>query len=72
MQIDITENLEHTNFKMFLHTVRMLANSQGFYTRMQRTIDEWTDEEFEQAREYFNGLPQRFNDSVDVVMFLEQ
>ena len=72
MQIDRTENLEHTNFKMFLHTVRMLANSLGFYSRMQRTIDEWTDAEFEKAREYFNNLPQRFNDTVDVVMFLEQ
>ena len=72
MQIDRTENLEHTNFKMFLHTVRMLSNSQGFYSRMQMAIDEWTDAEFEKAREYFNNLPQRFNDTVDVVMFLEQ
>lgn len=72
MQIDKTESLEHNNFKMFLHTVRILASSQGFYSRMQRTIDEWTDEEFENAREYFNNLPQRFNDTIDVVMFLEQ
>ena len=67
-----TNDLNACNYKMFLDTVRILAGSQGFYSRMQMAIDEWTDEEFEKAREYFNGLPQRFNDSVDVVMFLEQ
>lgn len=72
MQIDRTESLEHDNFKMFLHTVRTLSNSQGFYSRMQGAIDEWTDEEFENARNYFNNLPQKFNDTVDVVLFLEQ
>ena len=71
-QIDGTTSLEHNNFKMFLHTVRMLANSQGFYSRMQKAIDEWTNEEFENAREYFNNLPQKFNDTLDVVLFLEQ
>ena len=71
-QIDGTTSLEHNNFKMFLATVRMLSNSQGFYSRMQRAIDEWTDDEFENAREYFNNLPQKFNDTLDVVLFLEQ
>lgn len=71
-QIDGTTNLEHNNFKMFLETVKIFSNSQGFYSRMQRTIDEWTDEEFENAREYFNNLPQKFNDTLDVVLFLEQ
>lgn len=72
LQIDGTTSLEHNNFKMFLHTVRIFACSQGFYSRLQRTIDEWTDEEREQAREYFNSLPQKFNDTLDVVLFLEQ
>ena len=72
MQIDRTESLEHNNFKMFLSTVRTLSCSQGFYSRMQRDINEWTDEEFENAREYFNNLPQKFNDPVDVILFLEQ
>ena len=71
-QIDGTTSLEHNNFKMFLETVRMFSNSQGFYSRMQREINEWTDEEFENAREYFNNLPQKFNDTLDVVLFLEQ
>ena len=71
-QIDGTTSLEHNNFKMFLETVRTFACSQGFYSRMQRAIDEWTDDEFENAREYFNNLPQKFNDTLDVVLFLEQ
>ena len=60
-----------TNFEILLDTVDTLKYSQGFYSRLQRTIDEWTDEERERAKEYFNNLPQKFNDTVDVVMFLE-
>lgn len=71
-QIDNTNTLEHNNFKMFLATVETLAGSQGFYSRLQSQIDEWNDEEREQAKNYFNNLPQRFNDVVDVVLFLEQ
>ena len=71
LQIDGTTSTEHNNFKMFLYTVQTLAGSQGFYSRLQRRINEWTPEQFEEAREYFNSLPQKFNDHVDVVMFLE-
>ena len=71
-QIDNTNTLEHSNFKMFLATVETLAGSQGFYSRLQSQINEWNDEEREQAKNYFNNLPQRFNDAVDVVLFLEQ
>ena len=72
MQIDGTNTLEHSNFKMFLNTVQTLSGSQGFYSRLQRNIDNWSDEERLQAEEYFNSLPQRFNDNVDVILFLEQ
>lgn len=72
LQIDGTTSLEHNNFKMFLYTVQTLAGSQGFYSRLQAQINEWTPEEFENARNYFNNLPQKFNDHVDVVLFLEQ
>lgn len=61
-----------TNFEMFLDTVNTLKNSQGFYSRLQRTIDEWTDKEREIAKEYFNNLPQKFNEPIDVILFLEQ
>lgn len=64
--------LQVSNFKMFLATVRTFANSQGFYSRMQRDINEWTDEERSEAENYFNSLPQKFNNILDVVLFLEQ
>ncbi len=60
-----------TNFEMVLSTVKMLSNSQGFYSRLQNTIDNWSDDEYKKAEKYFNSLPNKFNDSVDVVMFLE-
>ena len=72
MQIDGTNTLEHNNFKMFLSTVQSLSGSQGFYSRLQRDINNWSDEERLQAEEYFNSLPQKFNDNVDVILFLEQ
>ena len=64
--------LEHSNFKMFLHTVNTLRYSQGYYSRMARDIENWSTEERENAENYFNSLPQKFNDEVDVVLFLEQ
>ena len=42
-----------------------------FYSRLQREINEWTDEEREQAKEQINSLP-KFKDEVDVVLWLEQ
>lgn len=59
-----------TNFELFLDTVNTLKNSQGFYSRLARTIDSWTDEQREQAENYWNSKPQ-FKDSVDLILFLE-
>ena len=70
-QIDGSNTLEATNFKMFLHTVNTLKGSQGFYSRLAQTINEWTEEEREKAEDYFNSLP-KFKDEVDVVLLLEQ
>ena len=70
-QIDGSNTLEATNFKMFLHTVNTLKNSQGFYSRLARDIENWTDEERENAKEQINSLP-KFKDEVDVVLWLEQ
>lgn len=63
---------EKTNFELLLETVKTLSGSQGFYSRLQRTINEWTPEEFEEAKKYFNNLEQKFKDNLDVVLFLEQ
>lgn len=72
MQADKTNDLEHNNFKMFLHTVNSLKHSQGFYSRLANNIESMTQEEFENVKDYFNSLPQKFNDTLDVVLFLEQ
>lgn len=64
--------LEHSNFKMFLHTVNTLKHSQSYYSKMASAIENWSAEERETAENYFNSLPQKFNDTLDVVLFLEQ
>ena len=65
-------DLQATNFKMFLHTVNTLKYSQGFYSRLARDIENWTDEERASAEEQINALPIKFKDTVDVVLWLEQ
>jgi hypothetical protein len=59
-----------TNFDLFLETVETFRYSQGFYSRLASTIEEWSDEEREQAEEYFNKQPQ-WNDTLDCILFLE-
>ena len=59
-----------TNFDLFLETVETFKYSQGFYSRLASTVEEWSDEEREQAEEYFNEQPQ-WNDTLDCVLFLE-
>lgn len=72
MQIDKTNDLNACNYKMFLDTVKKLAGSQGFYSRLQNEIDSWDENKQEEVKNYLNNLPQRFNEPVDVVFFLER
>ena len=60
-----------TNYEIFLRTVKTLAGSQGFYSRLQSAVNEWTEEEHENAKQSLNQLPQ-WRDDVDCVLFLEQ
>ena len=71
MQIDRTNDLNACNYKMFLYTVRNLASSQGFYSILQSEIDSWDEDKHEEVKNYLNNLPQRFNEPVDVILFLE-
>ena len=49
------------NYNLFYNTIKSLASSQGFYSRLaQQTIENIK-----------NDLPI-FNDTLDVVLFLEQ
>ena len=56
------------NYNLFYNTIKSLASSQGFYSRLARQIDEFDSDTIENIK---NDLPI-FNDSVDVMMFLEQ
>lgn len=59
-----------TNYEMFLKTVNTLRYSQGFYSRLARDLEEMSDEDRENLKNEINSQP-RFNNEVDVVLFLE-
>lgn len=56
------------NYNLFYNTIKSLASSQGFYSRLARQIDEFDYDTIENIK---NDLPI-FNDTLDVVLFLEQ
>ena len=56
------------NYNLFYNTIKSLASSQGFYSRLARQIDEFDSDTIENIK---NDLPI-FNDTLDVVLFLEQ
>lgn len=63
--------MNDNNFKMFRHTLNTLRYSQGFYSRLANELEEKSKEELKQIENYFNNLDVKFNDTLDVVMFLE-
>lgn len=60
-----------TNYEILLDTVNSLKNSQGFYSRLARDLNEMTVEEKEQVKQEVNALPQ-WKDSLDCVLYLEE
>lgn len=58
------------NYIMFVSTVNTLKSSQGFYSRLAAELAEMSEEDKEQLKEQLANQP-KFNDSLDVVMFLE-
>ena len=56
------------NYNFFYNTIKSLASSQGFYSRLAQQIDEFDSDTIENIK---NDLPI-FKDSVGVIMFLEQ
>ena len=58
------------NHRLFASTIVDLMNSQGFYGRLYRAVNELSEDGYETL---FRQLAQKnFNDSVDVVLWLEQ
>jgi hypothetical protein len=58
------------NYTMFVNTVNTLKSSQGFYSRLANQLNEMSEEDKERLKEHLNAQP-KFNDQLDVVMFLE-
>lgn len=65
------QQTQKTNYEILLDTVNSLKNSQGFYSRLARDLNEMTVEEKEQIKQGVNALPQ-WKDSLDCVMYLEE
>ena len=63
-----TTTKKEDNYNLFYNTIKSLASSQGFYSRLAQQIDEFDSDTIENIK---NDLPI-FNDSVDVIFFLEQ
>ncbi len=55
--------------KLFASTIVDLMSSQGFYGRLYRAVNEMNEDEYSALYEQLNK--QNFNDSVDVVLWLE-
>ncbi len=55
--------------KLFAATIVDLMNSQGFYGRLYRAVNEMNEDEYSALYEQL--AVQNFNDSVDVVLWLE-
>ena len=63
-----TTTTKEDNYNLFYNTIKSLASSQGFYSRLAQQIDEFDSDTIENIK---NDLPI-FNDTLDVVLFLEQ
>ena len=59
------------NTKLFIDTIDSLASSQGFYSRLSQQIHEVISNDASIIGKLNSDLP-KFNDMLDVVMYLEQ
>ena len=59
------------NTKLFIETIDSLASSQGFYSRLSQSIHRDIEVDNTILDDLDKNLP-KFNDSIDVVMYLEQ
>ena len=62
------EQKEKNNYELLFNTAKSLSNSQGYYGRLLNTLINMDEDE---RLELINSLPT-FNDTLDVVMWLEQ
>lgn len=56
-------------FEQLLEVIRMLASSQGFYSRLLDALEEATPEQIKKVKEVWES--KNFKDEVEFVMYLE-
>ena len=57
------------NREEILETIKSLASSQGFYTRLYNALSDHSED----SEEYLNELESmHFRDAVDLILYLEQ
>lgn len=59
------------NTKLFIKTIDSLASSQGFYSQLSQQIHDAINNDPNIIGKLNNELP-KFNDMLDVIMYLEQ
>ena len=59
------------NAKLFIETIDSLAPSQGFYSRLSEHIHDAIENDSSMIDKLNKNLP-RFNDMLDVILYLEQ
>ena len=57
------------NHRIFVATVKDLMHSQGFYSNIFRTVNEMDEEQYNRFFSLLNE--QNFNDTLDVIFWLE-
>lgn len=60
-----------TNWDVFYETIKSLAGSQGFYSRLYSTIQNWDADELKEKIDIVNNLDVKFKEPVDVILYLE-
>ncbi len=57
------------NHRLFATTIIDLMNSQGFYSRLYRAVNEMSESDYSTLYEQLSE--QNFNDTLDVIFWLE-
>ena len=60
-----------TNWDVFYNTIKDLSGAQGFYSRLYDTIEGWDEDTLKEKIDIVNNLDVKFNEPVDVVLYLE-
>lgn len=60
-----------TNWDVFYNTIKDLSGSQGFYSELYNSIKSWDKDTLQEKIDIVNNLDIKFNEPVDVILYLE-